>query len=292
MNLCRVVLLCIVCIHQVRGREEYITGYSGQSVILKSGADRSWNLTRVQWSIYKNTTYIAGLKDGDVVLYNFWRHQGRLGINNETGDLTIRNVTVNDSLTYNVALATSDGGRKQAKVHLTVQESLKTPDIQIQMLYSLNDSHCYIALECTAFGQNVNLTWAPDGKFSGSYISGIPNSVVSSLVLFASFSGNRNVTFNCNASSGQQTVTRQMRVGCSEEQQKYEVCTACSSCASAVLWSILFTAAVVLLSVYAIIKNKGRILDAWSKSPCNFIQNSTTSFSPGSRGVQRKQTAA
>lgn len=291
MSLCRVVLLCIVCIHQVRGREEYITGYSGQSVVLKSGADRSWNLTRVQWSIYKNTTYIAGLKDGDLIIYNFWRHQGRLDLNNETGDLTIRNVTVNDSLTYNVALVTSDGGREQAKVHLTVQESLKTPDIQIQMLHSLSDGQCYIALECTAFGQNVNLSWAPDGEFNGSYISGIPNSVVSSLVLFASFSGDRNVTFNCNASSGQQTVTRQMRVGCSEEGQKCEVCTACSSCTPAVICSILFTA-VFLLSLYAISKNKDRILDAWSKSPSNFIQNSTTSFSPSSQGVQRKQTAA
>lgn len=83
------------------------------------------------------------------------------------------------------------------------------------MLHFLNDSQCYIVLECTGFGQNVNLSWAPDGEFNGSYISGIPKSVVSPLVLFSSFSGNRNVTFNCTASSGQQTVTRQMTVGCS-----------------------------------------------------------------------------
>ncbi len=105
----------------MRGREEYITGYSGQSVVLKSGADRSWNLTRVQWSIYKNTTYIASLKDGEVVIYKFWRHKGRLDFNNETGDLTIHNVTKDDSMTYNVAMVTSDSRREQNKVHLTVQ---------------------------------------------------------------------------------------------------------------------------------------------------------------------------
>lgn len=110
-----------VFIFAVRGREEFITGYSGQSVVLKSGADRSWNLTRVQWSIYKNTTYIASLKDGEVIIYNFWRHQGRLDLNKETGDLTIRNVTMDDSMTYNVALVTSDDTRKQDKVHLTVR---------------------------------------------------------------------------------------------------------------------------------------------------------------------------
>ncbi|XP_059396152.1 Fc receptor-like protein 5 [Carassius carassius] len=136
MSLCGVVLLCIVCIHQVRSSEEYITGYSGQSVVLKSGADRSWNLSRVQWSIYQNTTFIAGLKDGEVIIYKFWRHEGRLDFSNETGDLTIRNVTVEDSMTYNVALVKSDGSRSQSKVHLTVRARPKavlkvTPDERV-----------------------------------------------------------------------------------------------------------------------------------------------------------------
>ncbi|XP_016360665.1 CD48 antigen-like isoform X1 [Sinocyclocheilus anshuiensis] len=287
MSLCGVVLLCIVCILQVSSSEEHIIGYSGQSVVLKSGADSSWNLTRVQWSIYKNTTYIASLKDGEVFIYKFWRHQGRLDLNNETGDLTIRNVTVDDSMTYNVALVTSDGTRKQDKVHLTVRESLKTPDIQ-KTLHSRNDSRCYVALECIASGQNVNLSWTPDGEFNGSYISGIPNSVDSSLVLFASFSGNRHVTFTCTASSGQQTVTRQMIVGCSEEKQKCEACTVCSSCASSVILSILFTAA-VLGFAYAFTRNKESIIAACPEGPLHFIQNIS---SPGSCGVQGKQDAA
>lgn len=291
MSLCGVVLLCIVCIHQVRSSEESITSYSGQSVILKSGADRSWNLTRVQWSVYKNTTFIASLKDGEVIIYKFWRYQGRLHLNNETGDLTIRNVTVEDSMTYNVALLTSGALRIQNKVHLTVQESIKTPDIQ-KTLQSLSDSKCYIALECIASGQIVNLSWTPDGEFNGSYISGIPNSADSSLVLFASFSGNRKVTFNCTASSGQQRETRQMTVGCSDEKQKCEVSTVSCSCTSSVIWSILFTA-VVLGLAYALTKNKDRIIPASREAYIHFIQNiSTTSFSPGSPGVQGKQDAA
>ncbi|XP_052417382.1 CD48 antigen isoform X3 [Carassius gibelio] len=247
MSLCGVVLLCSVCIRQASSSEEDITGYSGQSVVLKSGADRSWNLSRVQWSIYQNTTFIAGLKNGEVLIYPFWRHQGRLELNNETGDLTIRNVTVDDSMTYDVALVTSDGSRRQSKVRLTVRESLKTPDIQTT-LHSLIDNKCYIALKCIASGQNVNLSWTPDDEFDGSYISGTPNSADSSLVLFASFSGNRNITFNCTASSGQQTMTRQMTVGCSDEKQKCEVCTAGSSCTSYVMWTIVLTAAVLGLA--------------------------------------------
>uniref|UniRef100_A0A8C2C217 Ig-like domain-containing protein n=1 Tax=Cyprinus carpio TaxID=7962 RepID=A0A8C2C217_CYPCA len=192
----------------------YITGYSGQSVVLKSGADSSWKLTRVQWSIYKNTTFIASLKDGEVIIYKFWRYQGRLKLDTSTGDLTISNVTIDDSMIYNVALLASDYTRKQVKVHLTVQEPLQKPVIK-KTLLSLNDSQCYVALECTASGQKVNLSWTPDGEFNGSYISGMPNSVNSSLVLFASINGKIKVTFNCTASSVQQTETRQMTVRCS-----------------------------------------------------------------------------
>lgn len=106
----------------VRASEDvYISGYTGQSVVLKSGADSSWKLTRVQWSIYQNTTFIAGLKEGHVIIYQFWRHQGRLQLDNTTGDLTICNVTVDDSMIYNVALVTSDDTRKQLKVHLSIQ---------------------------------------------------------------------------------------------------------------------------------------------------------------------------
>lgn len=110
-----------VFISAVYGREEFITGYCDQSVVLKSGADTSWNLTKVQWSIYKNTTYIAGLKDGVVTLFSFWTHQGRLELDKRTGDLTIKHLTMNDSMTYTVALVTASDAREKTQVHLTVR---------------------------------------------------------------------------------------------------------------------------------------------------------------------------
>ncbi|XP_073693759.1 SLAM family member 5 [Garra rufa] len=276
MSLCRIVLLSFVCIHHVSGSDIYITGYRGHPVILQSGADRSWNLTRVQWSIYKNTTYIASFKDGKVTIFNFWRHEGRFELDNETGDLTIRDVRMDDSMTYNVALVTSNDTRKQFKVHLSVQERLQI-DIQ-KTLHSLKDSQCHIALVCNASVQNVNLSWMPDGKFNGSYISGIQKNDNSALVLFASFSGNRNATFNCTSSSGQQTETKQMTVGCSDEKQTCEACTicslcsSCSSCASSVMWTIVLTAVVVLVLAYAFTKNRDRIIAACPERPRKVIQ--------------------
>lgn len=110
-----------VFVSAVCGREEFSTGYCEQSVVLKSGADASWNLTKVQWSIYKNTTYIASLRDGKVTLYSFWTHQGRLELDTRTGDLTIKNLTMKDSMTYTVALVNSSDAREKTQVHLTVQ---------------------------------------------------------------------------------------------------------------------------------------------------------------------------
>ncbi|XP_043100886.1 uncharacterized protein si:cabz01074946.1 [Puntigrus tetrazona] len=259
MGLCGVVLLCVVCVLQVHGIE--VIGYSGQSVVLKSGVDRSWNLTKVQWSIYKNFTYITRLNNGYPFFHNFWKYEGRLSLDSKTGDLTIHNVKTDDSLTYTVELVNSDGIQKQNKVRLMVQESLETPEVQNKMC-SLSSHQCYVALECTASGQNVNLSWMPSKEFNGStYISEIRNS---SLVLLASFRGNRNVTFNCTVSRGQQTVTRQITVGCSEEKenQKCEVCTVCGSCTSSVMLAIAFTALATVLISYACRKYKDKIIDA------------------------------
>ncbi|XP_067308179.1 SLAM family member 5 isoform X2 [Pseudorasbora parva] len=255
MSSWRIVLFCIMYIQQVFGDVKYTTGYLNQSVILKSGADGSRNLTKVQWSIYPNTTFIAALKDGEVTIYKFWRYSGRLELNNRTGDLTIKNLTMTDGITYTVIWLSSNDTRERVDIHLTVQERLKEPKIQ-KTLDSLKDGQCHIALNCNAFNQNVNLSWTPDREFNGSYISG--NAVDSSLVIFMSFSGNRNVTVNCTASSGQQTETKQMKVGCSElQKQKCEECTVCGSsssgcsCSSSVIGAMVLTILAVLLLLAA-----------------------------------------
>ncbi|XP_039505339.1 T-lymphocyte surface antigen Ly-9 isoform X2 [Pimephales promelas] len=252
----RILLFCAVCIHEVCGIEERITGYLGQSVVLKTGADTSWNLTKIQWSIYTNTTYIASLKDGDVTLYPFWTHKGRVKLDTKTGDLTIENVTMQDGMVYTVTLVSSNGSRINTEVHLTVRERLKEPKIQ-KMLDSLKDGQCHVVLNCTAFHQNVNLSWTPDGEFDGLFISG--NAVDSSLVLLTSFS-NRSMTFNCTASNGQQTETKQITVGCSEE--KREVCSAahsCGSCTPSVIGAIVITILLILIVACAVINRELKV---------------------------------
>ncbi|XP_052006663.1 uncharacterized protein si:cabz01074946.1 isoform X2 [Xyrauchen texanus] len=255
MTLWSTVLLYIVYINQVCG-EEYIMGYVGQSVVLKSGVDQSWNITRVQWSIYINTTFIASLNNGKINTDRFWRHNGRLELNRTTGDLTIKDVRMDDNMIYTVALLNSNDDRVNARVNLTVQERLMKPDIQNALKIS-KDGQCHIVLKCIPSGKNVILSWTPVGMFNGSYISGSPKSIDS--ILWMSFSVNRSVTFNCTASSGQQNESSQITVECTEENQKPKVCSVCSSCAFMVFIAIVLIAVFCGL-LYAL---KDKIKAAW-----------------------------
>ncbi|XP_065150471.1 uncharacterized protein [Paramisgurnus dabryanus] len=211
------VIIFTVSIQQVWGGDE-ITGYAGQSVVLKSGVDTSWNLAKVEWSILKNTTYIATLRDGVLAENRFWRYKGRLELNNKTGDLTIKNVRIDDSMIYTVTLVNKSETREEKKFDLTVK----------------------------------------------GYTD------ITKPILWMEFSGNRNVTLNCIASSGQQTESKQITVGCVEEIIMPEPHRSCS-CASMVFWGILCTAAVIILCglLYA---KKDKLKAAWVDGPLHVFQ--------------------
>lgn len=278
MSIYTVVLVCIIYNNQVFGREERVTVYLGQSALLKTGSDRPWNLTRVQWSIYKNTTYIASLRDRLVTIFDFWRYRDRLELNSNTGDLTIKDVRMDDTLTYTVDLVNADGTRPQHKVHLTVKERLEKPKIH-KMLYSLSDGQCHVALNCTVPGRNVILSWTPDGYFNGSYLSGNPTSTNPLSVVFISFRGTGNVTFNCTASSQEQVESTLMTVGCSENPQMCEVCSFCRPCSTGGFCVLCYIVLTAVLVVFAY-KNKERIKDFCMNGPVQFIQNRWSPSAP------------
>ncbi|XP_057199401.1 uncharacterized protein si:cabz01074946.1 isoform X2 [Triplophysa rosa] len=204
--------------------DEHTTGYVGKSVVLKSGADQSWILTRVQWSIYHNTTYIASLQNGETLTERFWIHKGRLKLNNKTGDLTIKNLSMDDTMTYTVNMVTSNN-RKESKIHLKVQERLKKPNIH-QVFNSFKDGHCHIFLS----------------------------------VKYA--------TFRCTASTGQQSETQQIKVGCKEETKLAKACSSCS-CALMVFLGIICTAVVFGLLYVC----KGKLKATCANGPLHVYQS-------------------
>lgn len=266
MNLRRIALVIYaVCIQQVWLGDENTTGYVGRSVILKSSADQSWTLTRVQWSIYHNTTYIASLRDGETLTDRFWRHKGRLELNKKTGDLMIKNLRMNDSMIYTVELINSNNIRKENKVNLQVQERLKKPNIT-QEFNSLKDGQCHILLRCDPSDENVQLSWTPSDGFNGSYIS--VNTNLTESFLWTSFGVNRNVTFSCTASSSQQSEAQQITVGCTEKIKMANTCSSCSCAYMVFLWILCITIVSGLL--YAC---KGKLKAACADGPLHVYQS-------------------
>lgn len=129
-----------------------VVAYIGETAILPSGADPSWTLIGIDWSIYPNITNIATYQDGVQNLELFGQFQGRLKLSPSSGkrlirhfksvsecehnwpfnsasatsfcssgNLTIHNVKPSDAMEYSVDLIGSNGEDRVNKVNLVVR---------------------------------------------------------------------------------------------------------------------------------------------------------------------------
>lgn len=80
-----------------------VTVYDGDNVTLTSGADPSWRLSKVEWSILTNYTLIATYRKGRLNVEWFYQYRGRLSLNTSTGKRPTRlpkALTVNELLFF------------------------------------------------------------------------------------------------------------------------------------------------------------------------------------------------
>lgn len=78
-----------------------ISGYVGDDVTLPSGADPSWTLSGIEWSILSNNTWIATLQDKITNTERFHRYKGRLSLNTTSGHLAVkRDLLLNVRIVY------------------------------------------------------------------------------------------------------------------------------------------------------------------------------------------------
>lgn len=63
-----------------------ITGFAGENITLSSGAPPQETLSKIEWSIFKNTTYIARYAYGVLSVNLFPPYRDRLGLNKVTGE--------------------------------------------------------------------------------------------------------------------------------------------------------------------------------------------------------------
>ncbi|XP_024290285.1 uncharacterized protein LOC112259853 [Oncorhynchus tshawytscha] len=195
-------------------------GYLGESVTLSSGANPSWHITKITWSIYNNDTWIATFRSRNSNTEWFGKFKSRLSLNTSSGDLEIRDVQRGDELVYSVLLTHSQGEQQISKVPLTVTERLVEPSVQ-KIFSVLKDGHCVMALQCSSSVKDTRFSWEPEASFDGSFLRGGPNTNVS--VVWASYSPNRNVIFICTASNGLTNASKVVREICQDEQPKPDV---------------------------------------------------------------------
>ncbi|KAM8747657.1 T-lymphocyte surface antigen Ly-9 isoform 2-T2 [Acanthopagrus schlegelii] len=135
-----------------------VSGYLGDNVTLPSGAGASWNLSKIEWSILTNNTWIATYRSGRKNIERFYRYKGRLSLNTTTGDLTIHNLSRKDAMDYSVDLENVKGQNRANKIKLTVTERLQKPIIEVTV-YGPTEGNCAVRLRCSSDDQGVNFTW-------------------------------------------------------------------------------------------------------------------------------------
>uniref|UniRef100_A0A8C7DDY5 Ig-like domain-containing protein n=1 Tax=Oncorhynchus kisutch TaxID=8019 RepID=A0A8C7DDY5_ONCKI len=204
-------ILTIIPFHYVSVVMGDTTGYLGDSVTLSSGANSSWILSKIEWSIFSNNTWIATYRKETHILKTdrFWQFQGRL----RPYSTNWIDVRIGDALVYSVLLKDYKGEQHNVPVQLTVTERLRKPSVR-KVFSMLKDSHCVMALQCSSSVKDTHLSWEPEAAFEDAFWKGNPNTNIS--VVWTSYSPNRNATFTCTASNGLSKASRVVTERCQE----------------------------------------------------------------------------
>uniref|UniRef100_A0A3Q4FYY7 Ig-like domain-containing protein n=1 Tax=Neolamprologus brichardi TaxID=32507 RepID=A0A3Q4FYY7_NEOBR len=181
-----------------------VSGYLGENITLPSGADPSWNLLRIEWSIFTNTTWIATYNNGEKNTRYIPQYAGRLTLSETSGDLTIHHLKENDAMEYTVNLLNRLGDDGVNKIKLTAKQKLKQPSIPIVTSTSV-ESGCLMVVTCSSQDEGVNLSWSVEPVSVLTINKSNPSD--SSAQLFAFVNTKENSTFTCISSRDTESVS-------------------------------------------------------------------------------------
>ncbi|XP_076580536.1 CD48 antigen isoform X2 [Chaetodon auriga] len=153
----RILLIVVLQGALVRSLTD-VLGYFGDNVTLPSGADPLWTLSKIEWSIFSNNTWIATYRNGQENIERFYLYKQRLSLNTLSGDLTIHNLTTMDAMEYSVDLINDEGRDSGNKVKLTVKQRLQKPTIET-VISPFPKGGCRVLLNCSSADEGVDFTW-------------------------------------------------------------------------------------------------------------------------------------
>ncbi|XP_054457169.1 uncharacterized protein si:cabz01074946.1 [Anoplopoma fimbria] len=151
----KILLILFLQVALVESLRE-VSGYLGDTVTLLSGADPSWNLSAIEWSIFSNSTWIATYQDNRENIERVDRYKGRLILNTTSGDLLIRNLTTEDAMEYNIDLFNTARLYSRDKIKVIVRQRLQKPTIAT---YASKNGVCRLWLHCHSADEGALLSW-------------------------------------------------------------------------------------------------------------------------------------
>uniref|UniRef100_A0A665WVV1 CD48 antigen-like n=1 Tax=Echeneis naucrates TaxID=173247 RepID=A0A665WVV1_ECHNA len=127
-----------------------VFGYLGSNVTLSSRATPPWNFSKIEWSIFPNSTWIATYRSGRKNTERVDQFKGRLSLNTTSGKRrTKRRITV-----HKIRL-------KVLRKYQSADDTVERPvEPSIQMIYTkVQEGRCWVLLRCSSQDEGVDLSW-------------------------------------------------------------------------------------------------------------------------------------
>ncbi|XP_068584320.1 CD48 antigen [Cebidichthys violaceus] len=209
----QVLLILFLQVAPVRSLRE-VSGYLGDNVTLLSGADPSWTLSSIKWSIFSNNTWIATYLIKRTNIDRVAQYKGRLGLNISTGDLMIYNLTPKDAMEYTVDLINNKEQSSENKATVIVKQRLQKPTI---LTFASENGGCRRWLQCYSADEGVQLSW--QGMPPSGTVYNLTNPDGNSAVLFAFLNATQNqVELTCTSCKNTEKASSVITSKCDGEK--------------------------------------------------------------------------
>ncbi|XP_008433482.1 SLAM family member 5 [Poecilia reticulata] len=238
------------------GSTTTVIGYVGETIILRAKAIESWTLSRIDWSILHNFTWIATWDHTGINTEHRPEYKGRLSLNTTTGDLTMRDLRLRDSMHYDVNLLNSSNYNQVNRVYLVVKERLKKPTIQLNQYFTKSENGCVLVLNCSSPVTGVAFVWEVEP--SCDHCSNNSSSNTSELVAFFSTKPD-SVNLTC-------IVTRETDIESNNLISKIKVpmLEMESDCGYMFAWGFI-TAFLIVTVVIVLLRFRGKITEIFQR---------------------------
>lgn len=160
--------LCLQTWSEATEREEVLNGILGESVTLPVNIEDGQKINNIAWTSKSSVAFITPKVGGHEVTVTQDIYKGRLEVTNQTYNLIIRNLRMEDAGTYKADINEENREKTITKIyHLQIYSRLAKPKITKSSIPSLNNT-CNVTLTCSVEEEekNVVYSWSPSGEES------------------------------------------------------------------------------------------------------------------------------